>query len=169
MTGMTIRFEDVGTIAQTCLCANIQRAARAIGRRFDDAFRPLDLTNWQFTLMVALYRSQPPTITLVANDLATDRTTITANLKPLERRGLVRVSPDKDDRRARRVALTASGLALLQQAYAVWIRAQDAIVADLALEDMDGVLASLRAIAAVKPEGGAPGDGPDTDLMAQSR
>ncbi len=163
MIGTNLRFEDVGTISQTCLCANVQRAARAIGRRFDDAFRPLDLTNWQFTLMVALHRPQAPTISLVAHDLATDRTTITANLKPLERRGLVTVRPDGEDRRARRVALTASGLALLQEAYVVWLRAQRTIVADLALKDMDGILASLRAIAAVPPEHRAPVDGRDAD------
>ena len=158
MIGTNLRFEDVGTISQTCLCANVQRAARAIGRRFDDAFRPLDLTNWQFTLMVALHRPQAPTISL-----ATDRTTITANLKPLERRGLVTVRPDGEDRRARRVALTASGLALLQEAYVVWLRAQRTTVADLALKDMDGILASLRAIAAVPPEHRAPVDGRDAD------
>ena len=171
MTDVTLRFEDVGTISQTCLCANVQRAARAVGRRFDDAFRPLDLTNWQFTLMVALYRPTAPTITVVAHDLATDRTTITANLKPLERRGLVAVSPDAVDRRARRVALTASGVALLQEAYGTWIQAQNTIVSDVALEDMKGLLASLRAIAAVKSEDRASVDGHDADtaLTAQSR
>ena len=134
----------------------------------DEAFRPLDLTNWQFTLMVALYRPQAPTITLVAHDLATDRTTITANLKPLERRGLVAVSPDEDDRRARRVALTASGLALLQEAYVVWIRAQNTIVTDLALDDMNGVLASLRAITAVKLDDRAPRDGLDGNISLKA-
>lgn len=171
MTGMTLRFEDVSTISQTCLCANVQRAARAVGRRFDDAFRPLDLTNWQFTLMVALYRSTAPTITVVAHDLATDRTTITANLKPLERRRLVAVSPDAVDRRARRVALTASGVALLQEAYGIWIQAQNTIVSDLALGDLNGLLASLRVIAAVKSEDRVSVDGHDADtaLAAQSR
>ena len=163
MAGVTLRFEDVATISQTCLCANVQRAARAVGRRFDDAFRPLDLTNWQFTLMVALHRPQAPTITLVAHDLATDRTTITANLKPLERRSLVTVSPDDDDRRVRRVALTASGLALLQKAYVVWTETQRSIVAALALDDMTGVLANLRKIAAVTPGSHPAGDGPGAE------
>jgi DNA-binding MarR family transcriptional regulator len=169
MTGMTLRFEDAGRISQTCLCANVQRAARAVGRRFDDAFRPLDLTNWQFTLMLALYRHEAPTITGVAQHLVSDRTTVTANLKPLERRGLVEVRPDEDDRRARRVVLTASGLALLQEAYGAWSRAQNTIVADLALDDMSVLLAGLRQIAALEPEDRVPDDRPDAGLAALKR
>ena len=49
-----------------------------------------------------------------------DRTTLTANLKPLERRGLLKVSVDKEDRRSRRLALTAAGRALVKKAFPVW-------------------------------------------------
>ena len=82
----------------TCLCLATQRAARALARRFDDAFRSLDLTNGQFSLLMALNRPKPPTIAPLAEFLAMDRTTLTAALKPLERRGLIQVSVDPDDR-----------------------------------------------------------------------
>jgi DNA-binding MarR family transcriptional regulator len=49
-----------------------------------------------------------------------DRTTLTANLKPLERRGLVKVSVDKDDKRSRRLTITTAGRALLAKAYPLW-------------------------------------------------
>jgi len=49
-----------------------------------------------------------------------DRTTLTANLKPLERRGLVKVSVDKKDRRSRRLAITEDGRALLRKAMPIW-------------------------------------------------
>ena len=52
-----------------------------------------------------------------------DRTMLTANLKPLEWRGLLKVTPDADDRRSRRLTLTASGLALLEQAIPIWTAA----------------------------------------------
>ena len=67
-----------------------QRAARALARRFDAAFRPLGLTSGQFSLLMSLNRPEPPTMGAVAALLAMDRTTLTAALKPLERRGLVR-------------------------------------------------------------------------------
>jgi DNA-binding MarR family transcriptional regulator len=56
-----------------------------------------------------------------------DRTTLTANLKPLERRGLVRITVDQDDRRSRRLALTADGRALLAEATPIWKRRHAAL------------------------------------------
>lgn len=103
-----------------CLCLATQRAARALGRRFDEALRPLDLTNGQFSLLMSLNRPEPPTIGAVAELLAMDRTTLTAALKPLERRGLVMLGVDPTDRRSRRLTLTDKGLALLGQAVPVW-------------------------------------------------
>ena len=79
-------------VRDTCLCLHVQRAARALARRFDEALRPLALTQGQFSLLMSLNRPQPPSIGEVSALLAMDRTTVTANVKPLERRGLVKVS-----------------------------------------------------------------------------
>src|SRR5271154_3716916 len=106
-----------------CLCLHVQRAARALARRFDDALRPVGLTQGQFSLLISLNRAEPPTMGAVANLLALDRTTLTANLKPLERRGLVNVVVDADDKRSRRLILTPSGQELLAAAAPVWKRA----------------------------------------------
>jgi DNA-binding MarR family transcriptional regulator len=144
-----MKFEDVRMISDTCLCANVQRAARSIGRRYDEAFRPLGLTNWQFTLMVATFRPEPPTINALAEALATDRTTITANLKPLEGRGLVSVQPDARDKRVRRVSLTEAGSRLLQEAYAAWREVQTEVEQGLALPNIAGFRDNLRAVAKV--------------------
>jgi DNA-binding MarR family transcriptional regulator len=98
----------------------MQRAARALARRFDEALRPFGLTNGQFSLLMSLNRPEPPPMAPVAALLAMDRTTLTAALKPLERRGLVKVSHDPRDRRSRILALTESGHELLIQAMPMW-------------------------------------------------
>jgi DNA-binding MarR family transcriptional regulator len=103
-----------------CLCLYAQRAARALARRFDEAFRPLGLTNGQFSLMMSLNQPEPPTIGAIAKFLAMDRTTLTAALKPLERRGLVEIAIDSRDRRARRMKLTPAGRTLLATAVPIW-------------------------------------------------
>jgi len=103
-----------------CLCLHVQRAARALARRFDEAFRPLGITNGQFSLLISLNRPEPPPMGPVANLLAMDRTTLTAALKPLERRGLVRVEKDENDRRSRILILTAKGRELLARAVPIW-------------------------------------------------
>ncbi|MDI6027047.1 MarR family winged helix-turn-helix transcriptional regulator [Corticibacterium sp. UT-5YL-CI-8] len=110
-------------VRDCCLCLHVQRAARSLARRFDEAFRPLGLTHGQFSLMMSLNRPEQPKISDVSQLLAMDRTTLTANLKPLERRGVVEVAVDKNDRRGRRLSLTAEGESLLKEATPIWIAA----------------------------------------------
>src|SRR5437870_2632608 len=115
-----IPFEATLRVRDTCLCLHLQRAARAAARRFDAALRPLGLTNGQFSLLMSLNRAKPASIGDISALLAMDRTTLTANLKPLERRGLVTVSVDHADKRSRRLALTPAGHALSVAAVPVW-------------------------------------------------
>ena len=115
-----IPYETTLEVRDTCLCMATQRAARALARRFDDAFRPLGLTNGQFSLLMALNRPKPPAIGPLADFLAMDRTTLTAALKPLERRSLIRIAIDPDDRRGRLLSLTAQGRKVLAKALPIW-------------------------------------------------
>ncbi len=133
-------------VRDTCLCLHLQRAARGAARHFDEALRPLGLTSGQFSLLMSLNRAEPPTIGDVASLLAMDRTTLTANLKPLERRDLVRVTIDAADRRSRRLMLTAAGRALLVAAVPVWRRQHAAIEGLLAGSDTNHLRADLRAL-----------------------
>jgi DNA-binding MarR family transcriptional regulator len=95
-----------------------------VARRYDEALRPVGLSNGQFSLMMALNRPEPARMGAVSEILAMDRTTLTANLKPLERRSLVRLTVDKDDKRSRRLTLTKAGRKLLAEAMPLWERAQ---------------------------------------------
>lgn len=137
-------FEATIMVRDTCLCLHVQRAARALARRFDEVLRPLGLTNGQFSLLMSLNRPQPASMGQVASVLAMDRTTLTAYLKPLERRGLVNVSPDPDDKRTRRLTLTPEGRKLLVKALPVWKRTHAEI--DRLLGDPDRLRADLRSL-----------------------
>ena len=118
-----VPYQTTLLVRDCCLCLHVQRAARALARRFDEILRPLNLTNGQFSLLMSLNRPEPPPMAAVASLLAMDRTTLTAALKPLERRGLVKMSADPADRRSRLLALTAKGHGLLARAVPVWERA----------------------------------------------
>ena len=133
-------------VRDACLCLHVQRAARALARRFDDAFRRLELTSGQFSLLMALNRPEPPTIGAVAAVLAMDRTTLTANLKPLERRGLLEVAVDETDRRSRRLTLTPAGRRLLALAHPIWRETHGEIERELAPSDPDRLRADLIAL-----------------------
>ena len=133
-------------VRDSCLCLHVQRAARGLARRFDDVFRPLDLTHGQFSLLMSLNRPEPPTIGSVAALLAMDRTTLTAVLKPLERRKLVKVSVDKDDKRSRRLSITAAGRLLLAKAFPLWQETHSAIDQLVATYHPDDLRSALRAL-----------------------
>ncbi len=90
--------------------------------------------------MNGLNRPEPPTIGAVAELLAMDRSTVTANLKPLERAGLVTIAVDEKDRRGRRVALTDAGRNALSKATPVWIQEHAVLEGEIG----DG--AALRAL-----------------------
>jgi DNA-binding MarR family transcriptional regulator len=139
-------LEFTHRVRDNCLCLHVQRAARALARRFDQALRPLGLTQGQFSLLTSLNRPQAPTIGSVSNLLAMDRTTLTANLKPLERRGLIKIAVDKEDKRNRRLSLTRKGQALLGSAAPIWIDTH--AETERLLGDMrpDALRAGLRAL-----------------------
>nr|WP_314069985.1 MarR family winged helix-turn-helix transcriptional regulator [uncultured Roseococcus sp.] len=143
---MTVPFETTLHVRHHCLCLAAQRTARALARRFDEALRPLGLTSGQFSLLMSLNRPSPPTIGSVAALLAMDRTTLTANLKPLERRGLVDAAVDPSDRRSRRLSLTPAGQALLQSAVPIWTREHAAVDALLPHDELESLRAGLRAL-----------------------
>ncbi|MGB3556006.1 MAG: MarR family transcriptional regulator [Jannaschia sp.] len=125
-------FSATLEVRDRCLCFRAQRAARVLARRFDAAFRPFALTNGQFSLLMSLNRPEPPTISDVAPFLGMDRTSLTAMLKPLERRGLLSVAVDRKDRRGRRLRLTEEGRALLDAALPIWRAEHDRLDAALA-------------------------------------
>ncbi|HET7206304.1 MAG TPA: MarR family winged helix-turn-helix transcriptional regulator [Terriglobales bacterium] len=139
-------FETTHLVRDSCLCLHVQRAARALARRFDDALRPVGLTNGQFSLLMSLNRAKPAGMTAVASLLAMDRTTLTAALKPLRRRGLVKVAPDSEDRRGRLMTLTLKGRKTLTRAVPIWRKTHAAVEALLRDGDGDRLRSNLRAL-----------------------
>lgn len=149
MSKASVPFEATLRVRDTCLCLHVQRAARTLARRFDTALRPLGLTNGQFSLMMSLNRPQPPSMAAVAPLLAMDRTTLTAALKPLARRGLIEVLPDPNDRRSRLLSLTRRGHALLVSALPIWTRAHAEIDKTLPRSDPARLREDLRSVAGI--------------------
>jgi DNA-binding MarR family transcriptional regulator len=141
-----VSFATTRHIRDHCLCLHVQRAARMVARRFDDALRPLGLTNGQFSLLTSLNRAEPATIGSTATLLAMDRTTLTAALKPLQRAGFVEVRVDPADRRSRRLLLTRAGKSLLASALPIWKRTHAQLEGLLDGADPDALRRDLRVL-----------------------
>jgi len=145
MSKPALTFADTLEVRDACLCLHVQRAARALARRFDQALAPAGLTNGQFSLLMALNRPAPPPMRAVAAVLGQDRTTLTAALKPLERRGLVVSAPDPADRRSRLLGLTEAGRERLTEALPIWRSEHAAVEAELS-SPADGLRFDLVAL-----------------------
>jgi len=146
MTFADLTLETTLLVRDACLCLQVQRAARALARRFDAALRPVGLASGQFSLLMSLNRPQPPDMGAVAALLGMDRTTLTAALKPLQRRRLLKIAVDPADRRVRRMTLTARGRRLLASAVPIWKTTHAAVEALLPPGDPDRLRRNLRAI-----------------------
>lgn len=145
MSNDDVPFATTLLVRDTCLCLHTQRAARVLARRFDEAFRPVGLTNWQFSLMMSLNRPEPPGIGAVAPLLGMDRTTLTAAVKPLQRRGLIDILSNPADKRGRLLSLTAAGRTLLARAVPIWKRVHAELERNLP-DGGDGLRGGLAAV-----------------------
>ncbi len=141
-----VPFETTLLVRDACLCLHVQRAARALARRFDEALKPVGLTSGQFSLLMALNRPVPAAMKSVAALLGMDRTTLTAALKVLERRRLLKVAIDPKDRRGRLLTLTGRGRTVLAAAVPVW-RAHHAHIEATLPDGADGLRRDLVRLA----------------------
>ena len=131
-----------------CACFNVRKAARAITQLYDDVLRPSGLRVTQFSILAVTRRLGPVSVTRLAEETVTDRTTLTRNLKVLSQQKLVRIVPG-DDRREREVSLTDRGRAALAQAYPMWKDVQAQVAQRLGRERFRRVLSDLAATVAV--------------------
>ena len=141
-----VPFSTTLFVRDSCLCLHVQRAARALARQFDVALRPVGVTSGQFSLLMALNRPHPPAMGQVAALLAMDRTTLTANLKPLQRRGSIEVRPGENDKRQRVLALTPAGRGVLAAAVPIWLATHRAVEGLLGEASPDRLRADLMAL-----------------------
>jgi DNA-binding MarR family transcriptional regulator len=142
---------SAATIHRECFCLQAQRAARRLARLYDEGLRPFDLSHGQFSLLMLVAGHQPVSLGRLAIDLVMDRTTVTAAIKPLERRGLIVSTVPPADRRQRLLQVTDTGLALLNQASAAWLELQQRVAAHRPAANLRADLRHVAATAADPP------------------
>lgn len=132
-------------IATLCACFNVRRAARAVTQLYDRELAPAGLRATQVTLLVALARAGALPFTRLAAVLGMDRTTLTRNLAPLERDGLVALRPGAD-RRVKLATITPRGREVLEQAIPLWRRAQRHITQGIGAGQWNAIRRQLQRI-----------------------
>jgi DNA-binding MarR family transcriptional regulator len=121
----------------------LRKASRRISQVYDQYLEPLGLTVNQYGLMSHLAGYPGISIGALAERMIVDPTTLTRNLRPLERRGLVCFAPDPQDRRSRKLNLTEEGRATLAAAKPAWTEAQRHIEASVGADEVPALHAAL--------------------------
>jgi DNA-binding MarR family transcriptional regulator len=109
---------------EVCNCSALRQAARRVTRLYDDALAPTGLGVNQYSILARLSQVGPSTIQDLARLLVMDRSTLGHLLRPLEKRGLVRLDASELDGRSRVSALTPVGRAVVAKGRPLWARAQ---------------------------------------------
>ena len=140
--------EQALAIARTCTCFALRQAARHVTQVYDDALRPVGLRSTQLSLLLVVRSFRALPVSLLARLTATDRTTISRNLQPLEDEGLIRVRAGQD-RRVREVSITSKGRRALAKALPLWEKAQQRMREELGPERLQRLYADLAAAGSV--------------------
>jgi DNA-binding MarR family transcriptional regulator len=133
------------------MCLQVRQTARSVTQWYDACLQPSGLRSTQFNLLVAIAVTQTVPLTRLAEILVLDRTSLARNLKPLEREGLVKISPG-EDKRVHLIRLTERGYQRLAQALPCWQEAQNQIMARLGLSQWETVRADLRNLQSKVPD-----------------
>lgn len=141
MINTSISCEDIN---KQCCCFNLRKVSRAVTQHFDRYLEVTGIRATQFTLLVELYStiSRGKTLTEIADNLVMDRTTLTRNLKPLEKSGFI-TTTRTIDRRSKAYVLTETGEQKVEQCIPLWSQAQASIVDSLGSEPYVDILEKL--------------------------
>ncbi len=127
-----------------CTHFNLKKAMRTVSQTYDDALKPSGLRATQFTLLSALAAKGPLPLTKLAETMVVDRTTLTRNLRPLERDGYL-TSSMAPDQRVRELKITAKGKRALEKALPLWRGVQKQFVKKLGQEEWSNLIGALSA------------------------
>lgn len=146
-TKRTSTKKQMNTPAE-CVCFNLRKAARSATQAYDKALKPSGIKGTQFSLLVALSKTGPISVSELADLTATERTTLTRNLNVLLKRKLVMVQSG-DDQRKRIFNISPGGIDKLEKAYPLWRKAQDYFVNGLGESKWRAIHKGLSEITAI--------------------
>jgi DNA-binding MarR family transcriptional regulator len=129
-----------------CNCLALRQAARHVTQIYDQFLAPSGLRATQYSILARLQRKGPMTINALAAELVMDRTTLGRNIRPLERDGLIAITPGRSDRRVKELRLTAVGESRLNEVRPAWIEAQRHFESGFGVERAAEMRKLLRAI-----------------------
>ena len=128
-----------------CACASARQAARLVTQMYDQHLRSCGIEAPQFALLMALHKNGPSSQISLGRSYGLDKTTVSRNLKWLERRGWITSSPAADARQ-RQFTLTADGRKQLNLALPHWKKAQAELRSEMGAAHWDAMFRAFQAV-----------------------
>lgn len=146
MTKRTVAAFNGNLNETSCTCALIRRSARQITQAYDTALKDTGLRITQYSILANLDRHTSLSITDLSDVLVMDRTTLTRNLRPLQRDGLVRLG-EGHDKRCKALCLTQDGKDALKRAKPLWHKTERALRQQIGEDNLQDLRQLLGRIA----------------------
>jgi DNA-binding MarR family transcriptional regulator len=127
-----------------CLCAVMRKAGRILTRRYDQSLRPSGLKLTQYSMLANIERNPDVSVSELAGLLVMDQTTVTRNLRVLQKLGYIHLEPDMNDHRIKRIRISEAGTSKMDEARPLWKEAQSQTEGILGRANIEGILDSLR-------------------------
>ena len=147
LSGKTL-LRDAAVQLEACPAAALRAAARRIGTFMDRALAPAGLSLAQAVLMAHVAVAPDDTIGALVRRTGLDQSTLSRNLRALERAGLVEIAMVEADLRRRAVWLTETGARRLEQAMPLWRQASATLGGLLAPRTMASLVIAAQALPA---------------------
>ncbi len=129
-----------------CYCATLRAATRKISAVYDDALAPAGINVGQYSLLRCVQRRDSLSLSDLGHDLELDRTTISRNVRVLQKDGLVTMMRGAADKREALVALSPRGEACLAIAIPLWNECQRAMESRLGSIKVTALQEILRSL-----------------------
>ncbi len=136
---------DMLDIDGQCSCLAVRQASRYLTAIYDAALAPVEIRITQFSILYKLAKSGPLSIGELATLMAMDRTTLSTNLKPMERDGLLDIVPGVD-RRMKQARITSAGLRRFRKALPLWEGVQEKFEGQYGSRKAADLRVALRAV-----------------------
>ena len=129
-----------------CLCALIRKAGRVATRSYDKCLKPCGLKVTQLGMLAKIARRPSITVSELAESLAMDQTTVSRNLRVLERSGYISLDDEMTDHRVRRIRISDSGISKMNEAIPFWEKAQLDMERLLGRENIDVMMDIVKKL-----------------------
>lgn len=149
---LTAQREELTRMLSTCGAFHMRKASRVVTHFFDEQLAPAGLRSTQLVVLVTLALQGPMAMTPLADALVLNPSTLSRNLRPLERAGLIAVRAGRA--RQKMASLTRAGEAVIARALPAWTQAQETFLSGVGVANWDGLVALLTTVTVPRPRRG---------------